>query len=348
MMRFVASALLLASPGPAQADNWLVAETPAAMALSDAQEGAFRPGLMPAVGAYADNGRFAVGARLRLGMLRNGPAPGGNQEDPGFGGLGTGGIALRALLPGGGWVEGVAGGGLTGSDLVPAVEAGAGWSFETARFDIGPSVRFARVMSRDNMDTFGTADLLLVGVDVTFGRERKQVPLRQHYPAPRPVAEPAPVVTLESDRDAIVEHEPSCAQLLDGCPLDHDIKIEHDRIILDERVMFDFDRARVRSGGRALIGTIAKMWSQHPEWTRIRIEGHACELGSDEYNQTLSERRAANARTALLKHGFSQDRVDSVGFGRSHPRAPGVHDKNRRVEFVIERSSESSARGGVQ
>jgi outer membrane protein OmpA-like peptidoglycan-associated protein len=345
MMRFVASALLLALGGQANADNWLVAETPAAMALSDAQEGAFRPGLMPAVGAYADNGRFALGARLRLGMLRNGPAPGGNQEDPGFGGLGTAGIALRALLPGGGWVEGVAGGGLTGSDLVPAVEAGAGWSFETARFDIGPSVRFVRVMSQDNMDTFGNADLLLVGVDVVFGRERKHVPVRRHYPAPRPVAEPAPVAKLELDRDAIVEHEPSCAQVLDGCPLSQDIKIEHDRIILDERVLFDFDRARVRSGGKELIATIAKMWSAHPEWTRLTIEGHACAIGTDEYNQDLSERRAANVRAALLAHGFSQDRVDSIGFGRSQPRAPGVHEKNRRVEFVIERSSEV---GGAQ
>lgn len=315
------------------------------MALSDAQEGAFRPGLMPAVGAYADNGRFALGARLRLGMLRNGPAPGGNQEDPGFGGLGTAGFALRALIPGGGWVEGVAGGGLTGSDLVPAVEAGAGWSFEAGRVDIGPSVRFVRVMSQDNMDTFGTADLLLVGVDVVFGRERKHVPLRQHYPAPRPVAEPAPVVKLELDRESIVEHEPSCAQQLDGCPIAHDIKIENDRIILDERVLFDFNRARVRSGGKALIATIAKMWSEHPDWTRLTIEGHACEIGTDDYNQTLSERRAANVRAALLAHGFSQDRVDSIGFGRSQPRHPGVHDKNRRVEFVIERSSDA---GGVQ
>ena len=343
MMRFVASALLLALGGQANADNWLVAETPAAMALSDAQDGAFRPGLMPAVGAYADNGRFALGARLRLGVLRNGPAPGGNQEDPGFGGLGTAGLAVRALLPGGGWVEGVAGGGLTGSDLVPAVEAGVGWSFETARFDIGPSARLVRVMSQDNMDTFGTADLLLVGVDVVFGRERKIRPLRHHYPAPRRVA--GPVVKLESDRDAIVEHEPSCAQVLDGCPLSQDIKIEHDRIILDERVLFDFDRAHVRGGGKALIAMIAKMWTEHPEWTRLTIEGHACAIGTDDYNQNLSERRAANVRAALLAHGFSQDRVDSIGFGRSRPRNPGVNDKNRRVEFVIERSSEV---GGAQ
>ena len=355
MMRFVASALFLAlsvaSGGPVHADNWLVAETPAAMAVSDAQQGAFRPGLMPAVGAYADNGRFALGARLRLGMLRNGPAPSGNQEDPGFGGLGMGGVALRALLPGGGWVEGVGGGGLTGSDLVPVVEAGAGWSFQTARLDIGPSVRFVRVMSRDDMDTFGSADLLLVGVDIVFGKERERVPARLHDPAPRVVAAPAaaPIERVVADRDTIVEHEPSCAELLDGCPLAHDIKIEHDRIILDERVLFDFDRARVRSGGRALIATIAKMWAEHPEWARLTIEGHACEIGTDEYNQGLSERRAANVRAALISHGFAADRIDSIGYGRSRPRQPGVHEKNRRVEFVIERSTEPSATvGGVQ
>ncbi|MEJ7601654.1 MAG: OmpA family protein, partial [Kofleriaceae bacterium] len=330
--------------GPAAADSWLVAETPAVVAVSDAQHGAFRPGFMPAVGAYADNGKVALGARVRLGALRNGPAPGGNQEDPGFGGLGTAGIALRALLPAGFWIEGVAGGGLTGSDLVPAVEAGAGWSFATAYFDVGPSARFIRVMSNDDMDTFGSADLLLVGVDLTFGKERKAVPLRRYYEAPHAVAVPA--VAIQRDPESIIEHEQSCAELLDGCPVSQEIVVVNDRIILDERVLFDLNRARVRHQGRAVITQLAKLWSEHPEWSRLTIEGHACQIGSDDYNQDLSERRAANVRAALLSHGFAQDRIESIGFGRSRPRDPAKLERNRRVEFVIERSAPD--RGGVQ
>src|SRR5688500_14842905 len=69
----------------AYADSWIVAETPAAVAVSDAQAGVFRPGVMPAVGAYADNGWFALGLRLRTGVLRDGAAPGNHFRDPRLG-----------------------------------------------------------------------------------------------------------------------------------------------------------------------------------------------------------------------------------------------------------------------
>ena len=65
------------------------------------------------------------------------------------------------------------GGGITGDDLVPAVEAGVGWSMAIGKLDIGPSARYVRVVSNDSMHAFGSADLALFGVDVRFGRQRK-------------------------------------------------------------------------------------------------------------------------------------------------------------------------------
>jgi outer membrane protein OmpA-like peptidoglycan-associated protein len=343
-LSLLAALAALATAADARADAWLVAEAPAAVAVSDAQEGVFRPGVMPALGVYASNDHVALGLRVRGGILRNGPAPGGNLADPGAGGLGTVGAALRFHTHGA-WIEGVGGGGITGKDLVPAVELGAGWTFGVGSLDIGPSVRYARVYSRDAMSagspSFGTAEIMLAGIDIRFGVDR---PARPRVRAPRAVAarvaKAPPVVEAERDRDAVVDRETGCAEVLDGCPLAEDIVVRDSRIVLSERVLFDFDRVRVRSRGRELVAQIAKLWKAHPEWRHLTIEGHADVRGDDAYNQDLSERRARRVRDVLLANGADPDRVDAIGLGRSRPRAQGdgedAHSANRRVEFVID------------
>jgi OOP family OmpA-OmpF porin len=322
----------------ARADTWLVAEAPAVIPVSDVQASVFRPGVMPALGAYVERGVLAFGARLRVGILRNGPAPGDHLNDPGVGGLATGGLALRATLHGW-WVEGVGGGGITGHDVVPALELGVGWDFSRGSFDIGPSARYVRVIGNSSMDQFGSADLALLGVDVRFGKARpaRVAPVE---PVPPPVEAVTPA---EPDGDRLVDQDESCEGDPDGCPIG-DIVVHDDRIVLDERVLFDTDRARVRSRGRKIIGEIASLWREHPEWHRITIEGHADIRGNDEYNQDLSQRRANAVLDVLVKLGFTTDRVTAIGYGRSRPRDPGVtadaHSHNRRVEFVIERGSD--------
>jgi outer membrane protein OmpA-like peptidoglycan-associated protein len=328
---------------PAFADGWLVAETPAAVAVSDAQAGVFRPGAMPAVGAYVDNGWLALGVRLRAGVLRDGSAPGNHLKDPGLGGLTTGSFAARVHAFGG-WVEGALGGGMTGEDLVPAAELGMGWQFQVSdAIEMGPSVRVARVKSYREMDTLGSADLLLVGVDMRFGKAHKKYPTRQwpREAPPRVVAEE--VVAIDRDVDRIVEREPSCAAIVDGCTIGV-ITIVDDRITLEEHVLFDLDRARVKTSGKLVIRAIAKLWSEHPEWKAMTIEGHADVRGSDEYNDELSKRRADRVREVMLEAGADAAHVDAMGFGRSRPRDAGTtegsHQRNRRVEFVIQRHVE--------
>ncbi|MGE0396250.1 MAG: OmpA family protein [Kofleriaceae bacterium] len=340
----VATACLV--PAAARAEGWLVAEAPAAIAVSDAQAGVFRPGAMPALGAYADNGWFAIGARLRAGALRNGPSPGQGLADPGFGGLMTAGLAMR-LHARGAWVEAVGGGGVTGEDFVPTVEAGVGYMFRVGDIDVGPSARFVRVIAPDEMAAFGSADLALVGVDLSWGHQRaprsvRSVVVEKRVERVEPEVAVDAVGFAERDRDRVVEaREPSCAERMDGCPLSEHVMMFDDRIVLDERVLFDFARARVRSSGRAVIAEIAKMWREHPEWQRITIEGHTDVRGSDEYNHDLSTRRAKLARQVLQREGFDASAIDAVGFGRSRPRIDAhderEHQKNRRVEFVIDR-----------
>lgn len=327
---------------------WLVAEAPAAMAVSEAQEGVFRPGAMPALGTYLDLGPLAVGVRVRAGVLRDGPEPVGNVEDPALGGLLTGALALRGQWRGG-WAEVTGGGGVTGSDWVPSFEAGAGWSVSVGALDIGPSMRYLRVVAASTMDTFGSAELALVGVDVRVGRERpkrRAAPVAAARPTPSaPAPEEAPAVVEPSarDLDQLVDREESCVEAMEGCLNLREVTVEGDRLILDELVLFDRGRARLHSRGRRIIRQIAALWLQHPEWRHLRVEGHTCDLGDAEENRVLSQRRAEQVRRVLMRRGVPGELIEAVGLGQTRPRDPGAGEsarqRNRRVEFVIERGA---------
>jgi outer membrane protein OmpA-like peptidoglycan-associated protein len=342
--RFAVCALVAALGHPAGADTFVTAETPAAFAVSDAQAGLFRPGAMPAIGAYADGGWYAVGIRLRGGVLSDGPAPGNHFMSPGLGGLVSGGLAARIFAGprrAGAWIEGVVGGGITGSEAIPVVEAGAGWDFAAGTVDIGPSVRYVRAFAGAD-DRLGDAGLVLVGIDVRFGRAH---PARIAHTEPMvavaaPPPEPPPP-PIESDRDVVADALPSCSAEPDACPLDARIAVIDDRIVLDDRVLFDVDRAHVHAAGRDLVAAIVILWQRHPEWAGMTVEGHADVRGGDDYNQALSERRAAAVRYQMIRAGADAAVVDAVGYGRSRPRDPGTdeaaHQRNRRVEFVVHR-----------
>ncbi len=327
--------LLLTCPALARADKFVVAEAPAAVAVSDVQASVFRPGAMPAVGAYAGTSWLALGLRLRAGVLSNGPAPRANVRDPRLGGLGEVGLAVRLSL-GGAWAEIVGGGGVTGRDLAPVIEAGIGWNLVVGDLGLGPGLRVMRVESTDPMDEFGSAELILVGLDAKFG------PGRPKRRTPRSIA-PArmSVAVAESDRDRITDVDASCAQDDVGCTPNESIVVKDDRIVLSERVLFDFDRADVKYSGRLLLAQLVELWRAHPDWRRMAIEGHADSRGGGYYNLVLSKRRAASVVEVLTGMGISPDRLDAAGYGKRRPEDRGddehAHQRNRRVEFVIER-----------
>jgi outer membrane protein OmpA-like peptidoglycan-associated protein len=328
--------LSLAVSSAAHADPFLVAEASGAAPVSSAQSSAFRVGAMPAIGAYMGGDLLAIGVRLRAGILRDGPAPSGNRADPGTGGLGTLGLAMRVQHRGF-WIEGVAGTALTGSDLAPVFEAGIGWQLAVGSIDLGPGLRYARIVASSSMDTLGDAGLALFSVDVAWRHHPK--PMRVAV-APPPVVAPPPAVRIEADDDDIDDSDDSCLTDGEGCSTPP-IVVKNDRIVLDEHVLFDTDHARVKSRGREMIKQIVDMWHQHPEWVHLTIEGHTDLRGGDEYNQELSQRRAEHVRDVLLSLGVDPAQLDAVGYGRTRPVDTGTteaaHQRNRRVEFVIER-----------
>jgi len=118
------------------------------------------------------------------------------------------------------------------------------------------------------------------------------------------------------------------------------VVVTTEKIELREKVFFDFNKTTIKPESFPLLDEIVGVLQDHPEIRKVRIEGHTDEQGSDEYNQTLSEGRAASVRSYLEQHGIAQERLSSVGFGESRPLVDG-HDEtawsqNRRVELWIE------------
>ena len=73
--------------------------------------------------------------------------------------------------------------------------------------------------------------------------------------------------------------------------------------------------------------------------TKAVVEGNTDSKGTDEYNQKLSERRAASVKDVLVKSGIEADRLTTVGYGESRPVASNDTEegraKNRRVSIVV-------------
>ncbi len=152
----------------------------------------------------------------------------------------------------------------------------------------------------------------------------------------------------DNDADGILDTDDACpnqpetlngVEDEDGCPDEGLIEMVDDRIVLEEAVLFDFERARVKSRARPVIRAIVELVRQHPEWSKMRIEGHADVRGNETYNQRLSERRARNVMRALVAEGLPAELLVYEGFGSRRPRTQGrtehAHQLNRRVEFVV-------------
>jgi outer membrane protein OmpA-like peptidoglycan-associated protein len=152
----------------------------------------------------------------------------------------------------------------------------------------------------------------------------------------------------DNDRDGFLDKDDQCPlepevingeQDDDGCPDAGLIVMEDDRIVLGERVLFETDRTRLTKGAEPVLRAIVRLWHQHPEWKKVRIEGHADARGDAAFNQQLSERRAANVRDALIRLGMKKDLVTAEGFGASqlltHGTSEEDHQANRRVEFLV-------------
>lgn len=101
-------------------------------------------------------------------------------------------------------------------------------------------------------------------------------------------------------------------------------------------IHFDYDKYDIRAGDRDVL-------QQHAQYmkgsnAKMRLEGHADERGSLEYNYALGEKRANSAKNTLKLFGVSDDQVNVLSYGETMPVNPGHNEsawqQNRRVELA--------------
>lgn len=108
-------------------------------------------------------------------------------------------------------------------------------------------------------------------------------------------------------------------------------------IVLDN-VYFEFDSDKLKPGSFPALDNVVEMLLDNPD-LKMYVNGHTCSMGSDAYNQKLSERRARAIVRYLKEHGVSESRLKYHGYGETMPIASNEteagRETNRRVEFKL-------------
>ena len=168
---------------------------------------------------------------------------------------------------------------------------------------------------------------------------------RNERPAPAAVARPTPAPQsaqpVDSDGDGVVDANDRCPNTNRNLVVD-----ANGCVILDDeqrnqtlQINFDFDQAIVKDEYQDEIEEFADFMREYNN-TRATIEGHTDSVGTDEYNQALSERRANAVRNELImRYGIAASRLTAVGFGESQPVASNNtaagRAQNRRIDADV-------------
>jgi outer membrane protein OmpA-like peptidoglycan-associated protein len=103
-------------------------------------------------------------------------------------------------------------------------------------------------------------------------------------------------------------------------------------------VLFDFNKYTLKPAARERLARMSGIVLAYPD-LKLEIEGHTDSIGSDEYNQQLSEKRAATVRDYLVTSGVAVDNVVARGLGKSDPvadnKSAAGRKLNRRVEMIV-------------
>ncbi|MBI4524393.1 MAG: OmpA family protein [Deltaproteobacteria bacterium] len=112
-----------------------------------------------------------------------------------------------------------------------------------------------------------------------------------------------------------------------------------ERTIILDNVLFDFDKSAIKPDGAKILDRLVVFLKENPD-KNVTFEGHTDWIGTEKYNQGLSERRAASAKNYIAKKGIDPKRITTRGFGETKPIADNKtkegRAKNRRVEAKVQ------------
>lgn len=146
----------------------------------------------------------------------------------------------------------------------------------------------------------------------------------------------------DQDDDLIADKDDRCPTSAgpasnDGCP---EVKREVKEILefATQAVQFETGSAKLKPESYFTLGQIVEIMNNYPDYSLI-ISGHTDNVGIDENNQILSEKRARACRDFLIEKGIDTDRITYVGYGETRPRETNETASgrrlNRRVEFDL-------------
>ncbi|HVR26864.1 MAG TPA: OmpA family protein [Candidatus Polarisedimenticolia bacterium] len=114
-------------------------------------------------------------------------------------------------------------------------------------------------------------------------------------------------------------------------------------------VLFDFNKYTLKPEARERLARISGIVLAYPD-LKLQVEGYTDSIGSDEYNQTLSDKRAEAVRAYIVSSGVSMNNVVARGMGKADPVAGNStaagRQLNRRVEMIVSGDVIGNGRGG--
>jgi OOP family OmpA-OmpF porin len=235
-------------------------------------------------------------------------------------------------------------GGGTESKINPVFDAGFGLSHEMGDdFALRSEVTYRYDMDDNSIpgvEHFGDW-IASVGATFKLGQAKAAAPAEAADPASEPAAPVEPAApdcsTLDDDNDGVNNCDDKCptsaageAVGADGCA---------QAIVIDLRgVNFAFDRAELTAESTAILDQAVDVLNRYPA-LKVEVAGHTDSVGTDAYNQGLSERRAKTVYDYLTNKGISADRLSGPnGYGEGKPidtnDTSEGRARNRRTELV--------------
>lgn len=119
-------------------------------------------------------------------------------------------------------------------------------------------------------------------------------------------------------------------------------------LTMPSNITFAYNSAELTPQVQTALDSVAGILNQYPA-TTINVSGHTDDIGSDAFNQTLSERRAASVAGYLVSHGVNAARISQEGMGERMPKVPNTDEanrsQNRRVELAIKANENTGTPG---
>ena len=223
------------------------------------------------------------------------------------------------------------------SSTDPFADVGLGFMkfFQVAGHDLGVrgDVRYRHIffsedaLGGDQQDDVGEA-VFKVGLVVPLG------------PRPASAVAPAPAACVDSDGDGVCDTADLCPETPKGTPVDaKGCPVEKAAAAGDpnqkfEDVHFAFDRSDLTDYAKTTLDNAAKviqnLTRNHPQ-LKVDVAGHTDAVGTDGYNQGLSERRATVVKQYLQQKGVDGGRITLQAYGESRPKATNDTDEGRAL-----------------